>query len=883
MNDHMTVRTVIPEMRGVKPLVRVPAGGTVEEMAHYLFEGDLDGVQAWVRAPAGSSVQWIDLDPSMWHRVRPKVDDCLMFSHRPGKSALRGIFAIVIAVVTAVVAPYLAATLGTVLGSLATAGIGIAGSLLINALFPVSTSSSSSSSDQDSDNFSAVTTDSNVLAKEAYLPSVAGIRRIKPPELTYPYLRMENGQQTIRRIFGLHGHHQISDIWVDGTPVSDFSRIETQIRDGAETSKTTTSLLSVVNNTDNLSETLSTFDVDDKTIVDQFDPGNSEPVWSRFSTITDDKMEEIIIRLQVSGFLKTDSASEKVRVPLRLRFRAKGTNNDWFKIPEIHLTGRDVSTKVIEIRVRWDGNFGSADSGGTVQSQFFRQVPAAGKTLSDGNADVQWEADNYFWSDGSRITDTANIVSRRDAVHVTLDRDAYPKQAYEWEIMRGLAMKKESLNTSSYAISGTVYSLFSSYWDASSATWLIPVDQGAYTVSMTAAQATTVVDRQPCSRPGTAIVGLKSTGQSVKSVTLQAARYVSDWDGEGWNARKITKNPATHARQLLHDWLTYNDVDTGLINNDEFVAWREECEAKGYEVSLSMSGDSVSTYLGQIMTAGFARPRFSDGFGVDFFRDRSDEMPVQNFSPRNATISIGLSFSAEPAGIRASFQNEALDYDDDEIQVPNPLYNGRPRYDVVSYDSIANPHLVMRRATFDMLQSYYQGRRAISVETAIEGLICERGDLVSICSDLLNDMSWGARVRAVLSPTTIAVDQLVPPESTTSIFEIDDVFDPANLFAVGEQTLAFLTTPVGPVMLDVEAIEVQASRTVIRLAGKICADGERWDLDLINGTHVSFGAASQFTKRYIVSEVERSNQEMATLTCLDEAPEIFEKMKEWFG
>lgn len=864
------------QMQGVGAVHRISvpyARATVEEIAAQVYEG-AEGVCAWLRAPAGHAVEWIEIPRQMWSWIRPKVGDAVKFTFRPGKSVVRAIFAVIVAIVVAVVAPYLAIALGTIGGALATAAVGVGLSLLGNALFPVSTPSSSSADNIDADKqraFSNVETDSNLLAKEAYLPVVAGTRRLSPPEIAYPLLRLESGIQTVARVFALDGRHAISSVQVDETPVADFPSITTEIKDGAETSSVSTTLLTKVNNTVSVSETLSTFSADEVTLVDQTKPSNSEPRWVRFTTISDPKMEEIILRLQFSSFLKSDEGAVKVRVPLRIRFRPKGSTGAWFNLPEIHVVGRDISTSLKEVRIRWDSQFGTEDAGGELAYGFFQRVPpVTAYTLSDGVTGDQWQADSWFVN-GAGLTATTNISGRRNGVRVTLNETDYPKQAYEWEVIRGLACSASTFFPATYVLGSFVNSFFVSRYSPS-ATWIIPIDQGAYTSAVSLALATTVVNRQPCQRPETAIIGLKAVGQSVKNVTVIASRYVKDWDGVGWNTETTTTNPASHYRQVLFDWLSYNGVDTDLISNADFVAWRQECIDRGYEVSALMAGESVLDNLARIATAGFARPRYSDGFGVDFFRDRSAERPVQSFSPRNATISIDWSMSAKPAGVRAKFQNETDGYKDDEIQISNPVYSNSPRYNVVEYDSIANPELVYRRAYFDMLQMHYQGRRSITVDTAIEGLICERGDLVAVVTDLLNDNNSGTRIRSVIDYTNFTIDQRIPVESTESIFDADNMFALDDIFTVGEQSVCLISTPTGTEMRTI----VAAEGDVIRVSGSLPS------LDLV-GAHVVIGPLSKFTNRCIVSEIQRQSEERAKIILLDEAPEIYEQMQERFG
>tara|TARA_R110000851_G_C13102466_1_gene568877 strand:- start:12056 stop:14710 length:2655 start_codon:yes stop_codon:yes gene_type:complete len=883
----MTVQSILyAQDVGFTQHLTLPLGSSVHDIA-CVSHSRLDDVRAYVRAPAGNVEEWIELPREMWRHVRPKVDGAVMFGYRLHGDWVKSAFAVVASIAISIAVPFIGAALGggilgAIGGGLAGAALGIGASLAINALFPSQQARQSagysagggggSIPQERARQFSNVESGSNVLAKEAYLPVVVGTRRISPPEIAQPHYYLEDGQQAINRIFAFDGHHAITDIQVDRAPVSDYANITTQVRDGAETTSVSTFVTKVTAPV-SIGSTLSTFSLDALVLVDQEEPANSVPTWTRFTTVSDSKLEEIAIRLQFDSFIKTDSATDGVRVPVRIRLRPKGSNGAWINLPEIHFLGRDVSTSLKEIRFRWDSAFGEDGYGGAIQAEFYQRVPAASYTLSDGSTGDQWQADSHFVA-GSGLRDTKNVQGRRNSVRFTLNETTFPKVEYEWEIIRGLAVLQTALDPFLYLLSSAVNSFFVARDE--SAAWNVPIDQGAFVGRITVQQVTSIVNRQPCQRPNVALIALKAKGQSVRNVTALASRYVMDWDGDGWNTLTTTSNPATHYRQVLHDYLTYHGISADLIVNDQFVAWRQECIDRGYEVSAIFSGSSVKDTLDGIATAGYARPRFSDGFGIDWFRDRSAERPVQTFSPRNASINLQWVMGEKPVGIRANFQNADRDYADDEIQINNPFYSNFVGYDVKSYATIAKPALVRRRATFDMLQAYYQGRRAIIVDCSIEGLICDRGDLVGVVTDLMDDAHSGARVRKVIDSTTFIYDQDIPTESTTSLFGIPDIFDPANIFTVGEQSVVLMSTPNGTEMRTIVAAEITGDGAVIRVSEPFSS------VDYV-GAHFVLGPVSRFMTRCIVSEVKRQGEERAQLVLVDEAPEIFQGMQERFG
>ena len=867
---------------GVSHAVPVREGMTVAEIAEYIY-GAPEYVTAWLKAPPGSPSQFIELPRAMWKWVKPKVGDAVKFSSRPGKGVIAAVLTVVALVVSAVIAPYLVPIIGKFGAALVSAAIAAGANLAINALFPASSAAAaaqgSAIADQDaSDRFSNVDSDSNLLAKDLPLPRIAGTRRVSPHELSAPYFFLENSIQAVDRIFGLDGRHDISDIQVDGVPVTDYAAMTTETIAGAETDGTQT-FVNKVNKYTRVAETLSSFDLDEVNLVDQDMPANSEPRFVRFKTAYDSKLEELTFRLQLSSFLKSDSATAQVRVPLRLRFRPKGSTGSWYNLPEIHITGRDVSTVLKEIRVRWDTGFGGADEPGGFAYQFFQRVPPAANTLSDGNTGDQWQAHAHFVAD-TGLTAVQNISGGRNGIRVILDEDTFPKQEYEWEIKRGIAVGKNSLSTSAYTISGTVHSLFVAYYSAPN--WRVPVDQGAYVAAVSVDHAISLVNRTPCQRPETALIGLRSKGQSVRNVTCLAKGYAMDWDGSAWATPVLTENPAVHYRQVLYDALTYAGVDTDLIDSDAFVSWRTVCADRGYKVSLAMAGGSLRDALFDIAAAGFARPVFSDKFSIDWFRDRSAELPVQTFSPRNCDdVAIRIASPEIPIGIRAKFQNAALDYRDDEMEVNNLNPVNFSGYEVVEYRSFADADLVRQRATFDLLQKTYQGRRLWAIDAPIEGFVCERGDLVGVITDLVDNDQSGTRIRKMLDGSNFTIDQVLPGQSTESLFDVDNIFAVDDIFVEGEETLALISTPAGTVETKVVAAEMTPDGNEIRVADDLSSDD--YALGDLTGAHIVIGRASRLMNRCVVAEIERLSEERARLVLLDEAPEIYAEMNRRFG
>lgn len=848
----------------------VTAGLTIEDIA-FKYHGGCDGIQAFVR---GVGAEWEPIPRDMWHRVRPRSDNDVMFIHRLQGGDGANIFAMVAMILLSVYAPAIGAVLFGAQTAIGTALVLAGGALLIQALFPPDQPSVTglNKADTESNVFANVSSGGNVLGRDAYLPIVVGSRRILPPDVVNPRAYLVGNIQTYERLFALDGQHTLSSVQGDGQPVTDFPTVATEIieGDGANGGSTLVTDISVPTP---INEVLPAFSLDSKELSDQSVPANSSPRWIQFTTPNHDDLNEINIRLRLDGLYKTDSVTQAIRMPIRVQFRAKGGGSgDWKSIPEIHIIGRTVSTKLIELRFRWDGDWGDFSTGGELSYEFWNEVPAVtAHTLSDGSSGTQWQAESW-WDDGAGFQDTVNITDRRHDIRVDMSETVLAKGAYEWRIMRGYIVDDTALS-SAYVYDSNVVSMFVGWVDGTN---VIPLDQGSYTGSINAVQATSRASTQPVQWPATTLLGVVSSGQTIKDISVLAARYINDYDGASWiTSTAASVNPASHYRQILFDYLTYHGMDTTLIDDTSMVAWRQECIDRGYECNGVFAGETVGETLSALATAGFARPRYSDGFGIEYFRDRSADIPVQTFSPRNTSdISFKIVNPERQFGYRVKFDNEDDEWRQDEIEVMLDNAADVNTWETLGYKAISSPTLVRRRAYFDLLQ-IDKRRREWTVEAEIEGLVCEMGDLVSVVTDLFDDKSHGARVKSVSDATHITLDQDIPVEVPPSVLGGASPPTVANMLDAGERSEIFISTPTGVVQRTIVGVDHIDSRK-IRLDSGLPSTA-------IEGAHVNITNKANTQHRCFVVGINRKNEERATLTLVDEAPEIYDKIIEKFG
>ncbi|MDO3431198.1 host specificity factor TipJ family phage tail protein [Rhizobium sp. CBN3] len=237
----------------------VPATAPIEIIAPgegvdvYLRRSPLRSEREHLCVPACLSIEEIidrcDIEPSRlyvainghsieqknWNRVRVKPGASVTIVKVPGKGALRAIAGLVVALFAAVVAPWLVGALlpglvGTTAGAVATgligAGISIAGSLVVNALFPVAKPSSL----PNTTTLYSIGGAQNSAAQYGSIPEIFGTHRISPPYAAGAYTELVGDDQYLRMLFVVgYGPIAVSDIKIGETAISKFDDVTYQV------------------------------------------------------------------------------------------------------------------------------------------------------------------------------------------------------------------------------------------------------------------------------------------------------------------------------------------------------------------------------------------------------------------------------------------------------------------------------------------------------------------------------------------------------------------------------------------------------------------------------------------------------------------------------
>jgi sulfur carrier protein ThiS len=170
-----------------------------------------------------------------WPRIRVKSGVNINVVAVPRGKAIGKILGAIVALVAAVVAPYLAAAIGFTAGttafSVATgligAGLTMAGSMIVNALFPPAKPVSQVDNTK---TLYSIGGAQNEATQYGAIPAIFGTHRISPPYAAGPYTEIDGDDQYLRLLFCVgYGPIAMSDIKIGETPISKFDGVTMEV------------------------------------------------------------------------------------------------------------------------------------------------------------------------------------------------------------------------------------------------------------------------------------------------------------------------------------------------------------------------------------------------------------------------------------------------------------------------------------------------------------------------------------------------------------------------------------------------------------------------------------------------------------------------------
>lgn len=886
----MSILAIYREPFGIEPkVVRIADGTTLAAMV-----GQVRGLPPDFDLRGTICINGRPVPRPAWRLVRPKpaangVPVEVTF-HAPvmggddgGKSVLALVASIALTVATGFIAGgglegllgarFAAGKLGAMVLA---AGVSLAGSLLISALIPPP--SINARREKRIDSPGAASADGNVLEPNGAIPRVIGERKIFPPLVSEPLTYFDGPDEVVEAVYALAGPHRLNDIRAGAAPMGDMTDVEFETREGWPGDSLLT-LVTRVGRTEPLQSELrghTVSDTDSRTLESV--TGNTtsalpQPQIVATRTRPDEHLLHIVLP---QGLHKNAVDTDPIRVPFRLRLRMKG-DTVWKNLPELHFQAANLRQLRATIRLVWTAT--ATVSPGAAQNEGWVEARRASPGQTAAPAQPAWAADSYFstgagddWLTAANLgtAGVARVVLDRYSASVFLDTAIFPPGRYEIEITRGAAIRSANYVASAYTVSGVVWDLFGYQGTPGQ----IAQSRAGVADTVYLLRSVSVWNRHPAPTRDLALIAVRARNMALDAVSTLAGGYVRDWDGTGWTEWAVTDNPAPHLRDIFAGAQNIRPVPLDLLDDPGLVAWRAACAAAGYRSNAIMEGETVSEAARIVASCGYAKPYMSDIWGVSRDYDRSAESPVQIFTPRNSWgFGWRKAFPIVPDAFRVTFRDAANDYDARQITVARDGA-GETSDDTeqVVYEGLVTEAEARARAIYDQRQPVHRGT-FYSLDAPAEALVCRRGDLVGVQHDMLNAQAGAGRVAEVVydasgNVSTLRLDGPVPVVNEQYMDEVADLSAVPDMSLLGVKTSAALRRTTGSV--TVHPVAGATAETVdLAFSPAISATG------LSDGALVTVGPAGREYLRLVVFGIEPRPNYEASLTLVDEAPELW--------
>jgi len=780
----------------------------------------------------------------LWGLVKPKLAVTEITFHAAiqgggesggGKNVLMTVAGIGLAVLSGGIAS--GAILGTLTGAAGGVGtvasialasaVSYGGSLLLASLIPPP-------SDDDAPKaLKFASASGNILAPNVPIPRVVGKTKIFPPMAMEPYIYFKGQDERVEALYVLDGPHKIENIRINDIAIGTIPDLEYTVLEGWDTDDAA-SIIGRYAKNENVGKQLRGYmTVDDEgEFVDQTSD-SPLPLKQVFITKRNSDWHELQIMFP-SGFMKTDDSGSAVTMPFRFRIRAVGSST-WLNLPEVHY----ISKGEIPRRLTVFFNMGSGHAAPAVAAgssgwkHKFNSVP--GQTLAPASSG--WTADALFSGGGSPLTLGTNML------FIDLNQTDFPAERYEIEILRGAIFTENDFNSTTYALDGIIYNLFGYFID--SGKWKLARDQSKYNAAAILVRSVSVFTDPPLPQPGMAAILIKTVNRQVDEMSVDASGYVRDWNGSAWANWTTTSNPAPHLRDILIGDLNKDPLPSGILDDNSMLNWRGACNTLGYEVNAIIEDKSIDEAARVIAACGYGTLIMSDTWAVVWDHDRSVEAPTQLFSDRNMKgFRYSKAFARVPDGFLVNFKNKATSYEEDQITVM--WGGGGDKLEQINYEGLVTEAEVEQRATYDLSQARYRST-FYTFEAPAETIICRKGDLVGVTRNMLSQSNHSARITDWTgSPnvTALVVDGRVSMGAGRGIMFVS---------AIGSMTVAYTTTDGYHLTLT----------TPVPIGY------------VVEGSLITTGPIASVAKRMLVFEVVPRIGYTATVTLIDEAPEVW--------
>ncbi|MBK8909043.1 MAG: hypothetical protein IPM60_14450 [Rhodospirillales bacterium] len=364
---------------------------------------------------------------------------------------------------------------------------------------------------------------------------------------------------------------------------------------------------------------------------------------------------------------------------------------------------------------------------------------------------------------------------------------------------------------------------------------------------------------QPVTATGRCMVAMriKATDQLngvVDQFSGVAEALLPVWDGNAWTAPQATRHPAWAYCDVLRGDANRRPVADERLDLDAFKAWADARPDDTFDAVIDYQ-TTVFELLRDIAAGGRAAFGMRDGrFSV--VRDVPQTVPVQHFTPRNATGFRGLkTFVQQPHALKVRFINPDREWGQDERIVYADGYDetSATRFETLELFGCTDADLAWKHGRYHLAVSELRPE-TYELSCDIDHLVCTAGDLVKVSHDV---PLWGggwARVRSVATDgngdaVSVTLDDGVAMAA-------DKSYAVRFRLATGGSTVASVLTQSGETATVAFVTPIPAA--TMPAAGDLAM----------------FGEAERESVDLLVKSIRHAGDFRATLTLVDAAPAV---------
>lgn len=383
-------------------------------------------------------------------------------------------------------------------------------------------------------------------------------------------------------------------------------------------------------------------------------------------------------------------------------------------------------------------------------------------------------------------------------------------------------------------------------------------DAVLYTITGSKAATNIVVNPKNCKL---ALTGLKikatdNINGSLEGINALVQTVALDYTGGAVTGRQwvqaVTNNPASLFRYILeHPASAQRVTNTSKLDLAAIERWHYFCQVNGYQYNgIVAEQKSLLEVLRDVCAAGRASPMLKDGKWTVVV-DEPRNIISQHFTPHNSWgFESTKQLPRQPHAFRVVFQNERKSYQQDEIIVPNVGYTNDTAelFEELQFPGVTTSELAVKHARWHLAQLRLRPE-VYTINTDMEYLVCNRGDLVRVSHDV---PMWGTGTGRIsgLSTNSIRIDEPV-------------LLDQSKVYRIRVRT-----------QTGASVVKTLVSVTSTGVYSEVFTTSQITE-NLSVGDLFIIGETSKESQELVVLSVEPFGDKNAKITLTDYSPEIY--------